>query len=77
MATMNLANLNTVPADADDLKAEIEGLVNADGYAIIFNVLDAATCTSLIAEVDRQHLLTLLGEDVQPEMVWEKMKRSE
>jgi hypothetical protein len=77
MATMNLASLNTVPADADDLKAEIEGLVNADGYAIISNVLDAATCTSLIAEVDRQHPLTLLGEDVQPEMVWEKMKRSE
>jgi hypothetical protein len=74
---MNLASLNTVPADAADLKAEIEGLVNADGYAIISNVLDAATWTSLIAEVDRQRPLTLLGEDVQPEMVWEKMKRSE
>jgi len=50
---MDLASLNTVPVDAADLKEEVEGLVNADGYAIISNVLDAATCTSLITEVGR------------------------
>jgi ectoine hydroxylase-related dioxygenase (phytanoyl-CoA dioxygenase family) len=45
--------LNTVPADAADLKAEVEGLVNAEGYAVIRNVLDPKACASLIAEVDR------------------------
>jgi ectoine hydroxylase-related dioxygenase (phytanoyl-CoA dioxygenase family) len=53
MAAMKLASLNTVPADAADLKAEVAGLVGADGYAIIPNLLDAATCASLISEVDR------------------------
>lgn len=53
MATMKLSSLNTVPVDAPDLKAEITKLVEADGYAIISDVLDAATCADLIAEVDR------------------------
>jgi ectoine hydroxylase-related dioxygenase (phytanoyl-CoA dioxygenase family) len=53
MAAIKLASLNTVPADAADLKAEVAGLVDADGYAIIPNLLDAATCASLISEVDR------------------------
>ena len=30
-----------------------------------------------MGHVDRQHPLSLLGEDVQPDMVWDKMKRSE
>jgi ectoine hydroxylase-related dioxygenase (phytanoyl-CoA dioxygenase family) len=53
MAPKNIASLNTVPADAADLKAEVAGLVDTDGYTIIPNVLDAATCAGLISEVDR------------------------
>ncbi len=36
------------------------------GYSIYRNVM---------GHVNRQHPLTLLGEDVQPDMVWEKLKR--
>jgi len=36
------------------------------GYSMYRNVM---------GHVDRQHPLTLLGEEVKPEMVWEKMKR--
>lgn len=47
------ANLNTVSFDSADLNAMVESLVNANGYAIVPDVLDAATCTALISEVDR------------------------
>jgi ectoine hydroxylase-related dioxygenase (phytanoyl-CoA dioxygenase family) len=38
------------------------------GYSMYRNVM---------GHVDRQHPLSLLGEDVQPKMVWDKMKKSE
>jgi len=38
------------------------------GYSMYRNVM---------GHVDRQHPLTLLGSDVAPEMVWDKMKRSD
>lgn len=53
MTVMTIAGLNTVSIDEADLNARVERLVNTDGYAIIRGVLDAASCASLIAEVDR------------------------
>ena len=53
MARTNIASLNTVSMDAPDRSAAVEKHVEADGYAIISNVLDTATCESLIAEIDR------------------------
>ena len=38
------------------------------GYSMYRNVM---------GHVDRQHPLSLLGSDVAPEMVWDKMKRSD
>jgi ectoine hydroxylase-related dioxygenase (phytanoyl-CoA dioxygenase family) len=38
------------------------------GYSMYRNVM---------GHVDRQHPLTLLGADVQPEMVWDKLKRTD
>jgi hypothetical protein len=32
---------------------------------------------NVMGHVDRQHPLTLLGSDVAPDMVWDKMKRSD
>ncbi len=50
---MATASLNTVRVDATDLIAKVERFVAADGYAIVTDVIDQATCTNLIAEVDR------------------------
>jgi ectoine hydroxylase-related dioxygenase (phytanoyl-CoA dioxygenase family) len=46
-------NMNTVRVDATDLIAKVERFVAADGYAIVTDVIDQATCANLIAEVDR------------------------
>lgn len=50
---MATASLNTVRVDATDLIAKVERFVAADGYAIVTDVIDQATCANLIAEVDR------------------------
>ena len=50
---MGTASLNTVRVDATDLIAKVERFVAADGYAIVTDVIDQATCANLIAEVDR------------------------
>jgi ectoine hydroxylase-related dioxygenase (phytanoyl-CoA dioxygenase family) len=53
MTRTNIASLNTVSIDATDLATKVQEFVNADGYAIIRDVLDSETCANLIAEVDR------------------------
>jgi len=53
VTTTNIASLNTVSIDATDLATRVQEFVDADGYAIIRDVLDAETCAGLIAEVDR------------------------
>ncbi len=50
---MATASLNTVRVDATDLIAKVERFVAADGYAIVTDVIDQATCANLIAEVTR------------------------
>jgi ectoine hydroxylase-related dioxygenase (phytanoyl-CoA dioxygenase family) len=50
---MATASLNSVRMDATDLIAKVERFVAADGYAIVTDVIDQATCANLIAEVDR------------------------
>lgn len=50
---MNRPMLNVISANADDLVASVEALVEADGYAIIHDVIDDTTCGQLIAEIDR------------------------
>lgn len=50
---MDRPTLNTVSADASDLVARVESLVEADGYAIIHDVIDDDACHQLIAEIDR------------------------
>lgn len=53
MTAMTIASLDTGSIDAAELKAGVETHVHADGYAIVRDVLDAAACADLIAEVDR------------------------
>ena len=50
---MATASLNTVRVDATDLIAKVERFVATDGYAIVTDVIDQASCANLIAEVDR------------------------
>jgi ectoine hydroxylase-related dioxygenase (phytanoyl-CoA dioxygenase family) len=50
---MATASLNTARVDATDLIAKVERFVATDGYAIVTDVIDQATCANLIAEVDR------------------------
>jgi ectoine hydroxylase-related dioxygenase (phytanoyl-CoA dioxygenase family) len=50
---MATASLNTARVDATDLIAKVERFVATDGYAIVTDVIDQATCANLIAEVTR------------------------
>jgi ectoine hydroxylase-related dioxygenase (phytanoyl-CoA dioxygenase family) len=50
---MAIASLNTISVDETDLIAKVERFVAADGYAVVADVIDQATCEKLIAEVDR------------------------
>ena len=50
---MTTPSLNTVSVGAADLALIVENFVATDGYAIINGVIDEATCTKLIAEIDR------------------------
>lgn len=46
-------NLNTVSVTAPDLTNQVGAYIEADGYVIISDVIDAATCANLVEEVDR------------------------
>ena len=50
---MDSPQLNAISADTDDLVTRVESFVEADGYAIIHDVIDDSTCGQLIAEIDR------------------------
>jgi ectoine hydroxylase-related dioxygenase (phytanoyl-CoA dioxygenase family) len=53
MASPSLNMLSANTANLAALTAEVNAFVEQDGYAIIRDVIDPATCAQLIAEVDR------------------------
>jgi len=50
---MATPTLNMISSEDADLAARVEAFVDADGYAIIRDVLDPQACSDLIAEIDR------------------------
>jgi hypothetical protein len=53
MATPRLNIISANATDLGTLTREVDAFVNQDGYAIIRDVIDPATCAQLIDEVDR------------------------
>ena len=50
---MSHSSLNRLSATAPDFVERLSGFVDEDGYAIVTDVLDSATCRALVQEVDR------------------------
>jgi ectoine hydroxylase-related dioxygenase (phytanoyl-CoA dioxygenase family) len=50
---MALMNLNSVSVDAHDCANQVKDFVESDGYAVVLDVIDPATCVQLKEEVDR------------------------
>ena len=50
---MSSTDLNTISIDVPDLANQVQSLVERDGYVILRDVIDKATCELLVEEVDR------------------------
>lgn len=50
---MSSTDLNTISIDVPDLENQVQSLVERDGYVILRDVIDKATCKLLVEEVDR------------------------
>ena len=53
MTPMTMETMESISARSDDFASLIAERVEAEGYAIVADVLDADTCALLIDEVDR------------------------